>query len=228
VLSGAALSAGPAAASPRPYVLYAAQPGAETLDEGHGGGNPFASALVDLLADPGLTLGALPVGLRRLASEKSDGFQHADVPRDIRPAGLLLTRGGLRRTALVAVQSAYGNPGVPQLPGAARDGERITAALARAGFTVRYAPDLARENLVGALEAFATASRHADLALVYATGHGVQSGGVTHLLMPDYLPGRGEARLGERSLTIPRLAEAAQARRANLMLWAGCRSPFTF
>ena len=228
-VSAAALAlAAPAMARPTPYVLYAAQPGAETLDEGHGGGNPFASAFVDLLADPALDLGRLPGGLRRLAAERSEGFQDADVPGALQPASLRLRDPKLARVALVATQSTYRNPGVPQLPGAARDGTRVAAALSDAGFSVVFRPDLERSALLSALAAFASRSRSADLALIYATGHGVQSAGVTHLLTPDYETGRGEARLGERSVTIPQMAEAARARRANLMLWAGCRSPFTF
>lgn len=231
VATGAlALAAAPAQARtpPQPYVLYAAQQGQERLDEGHGGGNPFASALVDLLADPDLTLGQFPARLRSLASARSEGFQDADVPPGLQPTGMRFHDPRLRRVALVTVVSTYHAANVPQLPGAGRDGLRVAEALSKAGFDVVFRPDLERARLLDELDGFAAHSRGADLALVYATGHGVQSAGATRLLSPDYETGRGEARLPERSVSVPRLARAAQARRANLMLWAGCRSPFTF
>jgi len=211
-----------------PVLLYGCQPGAETLDEGHGGGNPFAAAFVELLTDPALDLGRFPQRLRALARDRSEGFQDADVPPVVEPRRLRLRDPRLRRVALVTVASTYRHPGVPQLPGAARDGVRVAAALSEAGYAVSYRDNLERAALRALLDDFARESRGADLALIYATGHGVQSGGVTHLLGLDYESGRGEARLAERSTTIPRMAGAAQARRANLMLWAGCRSPFTY
>jgi len=39
----------------RPLHFYASQSGAETLDQGEGGGNPFASALIELLGRPTIT-----------------------------------------------------------------------------------------------------------------------------------------------------------------------------
>src|SRR5690242_9993313 len=62
-------------------VFYACTSGKQTLDRDEGGGNPFASSLIDILARPRLRLAELPVALRELTRKKSRGFQSADVPK---------------------------------------------------------------------------------------------------------------------------------------------------
>lgn len=218
------------AEAPAASILYGCQSGQETLDEGHGGGNPFASALVECLADRRLALSDLPTRLRSLTTEKSEGFQAIDAPYALRPASYRLADASAagRRTALVMIISAYSHRDVPDLPGAARDGRRISEALARAGYDVTYRADPDPTDMIAMLGAFSTRSRSSEAAVVYATGHGVEHDGAVRLLARDYIPGQGVARLPQQSLAISTLAAAAKARTVNLAFWAGCRSPFTY
>lgn len=66
---------------PPPIYLYASQSGRPTLDQGEGGGNPFASALVELLNRPALNFDEFRTELVDLTERKSRGFQR---PRDSR------------------------------------------------------------------------------------------------------------------------------------------------
>jgi hypothetical protein len=228
--AGIALPAIARPTAPPTSILYACQSGQETLDEGHGGGNPFASALIDCLSERQLTLRALPARMRSLTTEKSEEFQLVDAGSTLRPGGYRLAgpgHGG-SRVALVMTVSKYSHAGVPVLAGAARDGARVQEALFRGGYDVTYAADLDRAAMISALEVFSKRTRSADAAVIYATGHGVESRGTVRMLAPDYRPGQGEDRLPDQSLAIPTLAAAAQASTVNLMFWAGCRSPFTY
>jgi len=63
-----------------PLVFYASQSGRPTLDAGEGGGNPFASALIELLQRQSLTLAELHSDIVRLTQTKSQGFQIPDAP----------------------------------------------------------------------------------------------------------------------------------------------------
>src|SRR5690349_17011993 len=64
-------------------VFHASESGKQTLDQGEGGGNPFASALIKILERPSLTLSLLPATLRGLTMQKSRRFQSADVPASV-------------------------------------------------------------------------------------------------------------------------------------------------
>ena len=63
-----------------PLVFYATSPGGETLDQGDGGGNPFASSLIDLMGRPTLSLSGLSSELTTLTYQKSHGYQTPEVP----------------------------------------------------------------------------------------------------------------------------------------------------
>src|SRR5262245_54747053 len=66
-------------------VFHGARSGQQTLDAGDGGGNPFASAFIDVLAKPSVRLSELPAAIRKITERKSKGFQIADVPRTVTP-----------------------------------------------------------------------------------------------------------------------------------------------
>ena len=63
----------------------------------------FASALIEILKRPSLSLSKLPASLKRLTAKKSKGFQSADVPTSgpQRNFSLLPVENGQRRIALV-------------------------------------------------------------------------------------------------------------------------------
>jgi hypothetical protein len=62
-----------------PVYLYASQSGRPTFDQGEGGGNPFASALVDLLAHPTPSFAMFRTELIERTLLKSEGFQQPEI-----------------------------------------------------------------------------------------------------------------------------------------------------
>src|SRR6478736_5857045 len=64
-------------------LFHASASGHQTMDEGEGGGNPFASALIEILQKKEVRLGDFPETLREITVKKSSGFQTPDVPKTI-------------------------------------------------------------------------------------------------------------------------------------------------
>lgn len=211
-------------------ILKAAQAGGQTLDQGEGGGNPFASSLIEILLRSEARLSQLPADLRLLTQTKSGGFQIPDVPADAGPTDLILVPApkGERRIALVLVTSDYTKSlGAPSLPGAAIDAQRVAKALTAAGFETEIALDLDLRGMKRKLSEFATASVGTDVAAVYTTGHGVEVDGTIHLLPGDYPVAQGNHALQTRALKLQDVAQVLRARRGNLLFYAGCRdNPF--
>lgn len=210
-------------------VFRASQPGQQTLDQGEGGGNPFASALIDALAVPNMTLGELPRALSRITESKSRGYQapQVDAPTANQKWALTSPAPGERRIALVMVVANYERAGVNSLPGAQHDAERVAAALMRAGFETEVALDLDRSAMSTRLAEFGDRSRAFDAAVVYTTGHGVEFDGSIFLLPGDYPIAERAAALNDRAIRLKRVIDAAQARQVNLVFYGGCRdNPF--
>lgn len=210
--------------------FHAAAAGQQTLDQGEGGGNPFASALLHILDRPKLKLSDLPGEVARLTFGNSRGFQAADVAKiNSDQEWLLIPRAsGERRSALVLVVSNYSATGGAQsLPGARLDAERIASALTKAGFATETALDLSLAEMRAKLTAFADQSEYYDAALVYTTGHGVEVGGEIYLIPGDYPIQNGNTALTERALSLGSIANALRAKRVNLLFYGGCRdNPF--
>jgi Caspase domain len=125
-------------------VFHASASGKQTLDQGERGGNPFASALIELLNQRALSLSQLLASLKRLTETKSRGFQSADVPTSVseKTFSLRPVENKQRRIALVLVVSDYSRSGGAQsLPGAKNDAERIASALRKSGFRTEVALD---------------------------------------------------------------------------------------
>lgn len=220
------LAQSPRAGAAETLMMFAAQSGKQALDQGEGGGNPFASALIDLLGEPHLDAAGLISGLERLTSKKSGGFQQADVPPVLRASsgyGLLPKRKGERQLALVMVVSDYARAGANSLPGAAHDAARVAAAFKAAGFETQTAVDLDLPGMRHRLEAFARETADADVAALYATGHGVEVDGTVYMLPGDYPIAEKSRALGTHALTVDELRAAPQAKAVNLVFWGGCR-----
>ena len=213
-----------------PLVYYAASTGHQTLDQGEGGGNPFASALIELIDRTDLSLDVFTQQLKEMTAKKSHGRQLPDVPVHPEPAGWRFSPKihGERRQALVLVYSDYSaSGGAKSLPGAKHDAERITAALKRAGFETESVIDPKRSNLKPVLASFATRSSDADVALVYTTGHGVEVDGTVYLLPGDYPVARPSEALADDAIAIPTISANVRARHANFVFYGGCRdNPF--
>lgn len=213
-----------------PLVYYAATSGMKTLDEGEGGGNPFASALIELLARPQLALSDLSRGITNLTKKKSRGYQTPQVP-DVGTAqsrSLLPAAGGEQRVALVIVVSDYTRSGgAKSLPGARHDAARISEALRQAGFDTDTAIDLDRQQFRERLAAYSRRSADADVAVVYTTGHGVEVGGQVYVLPGDYPLAQRNAALAQRAVSLSEVIATPRARNINLVFYGGCRDdPF--
>ena len=219
----------PRPAAPPASVFHASQSGQRTLDVGEGGGNPFASALIEALRTPRLELARLPQLMAGLTDDKSAGRQQADGPRTVAVPDWQLARAaaGERRVALVIVVSDYSKGGANSLPGAARDAERVTAALQAAGFATTKVVDAAQPAFRAALARFSRDSTNADAAVLYTTGHGAEVDGRVHLLFGDYPINAGAKDLARHAMRLSDIAKAPRARRVNLVFYGGCRdNPF--
>lgn len=233
-LAGALMALGAAhatSASAETLVFHASQSGMQTLDQGEGGGNPFASALIDVLGRKSVRLAELPVAMSDLTARKSRNAQQADVPTKT-PDGiwdLVPARSGEVRIALVVVVSNYAASGgsgtdpAPSLAGAKHDAERVAKALEAAGFKTEVAIDLGRAEMREVVARFSAQSAQADAALIYTTGHGVEVGGTVYLLPGDYPLAQKNAALAARALRVRDFGSALRAKRVNLLFYGGCR-----
>jgi hypothetical protein len=211
-----------------PVLFYASQSGRPTLDQGEGGGNPFASALVELLARPALTLSSLRAELVHLTRARSRGLQEPEVS-SASPPGEWCVRpvpAGETRVALVCVYADYQGAGATSLPGARRDLDRVGRALEDAGFAVTTAIDPPAADLTALLREFRTRSRAAAAAVVYVTGHGFEHDGRVYLVPRDCPLAEDAGRLADLAIGVADLADHAQAASANLVFYGGCRTPW--
>ena len=213
-----------------PLYLYASQKGKQTLDNDENGGNPFASAIVELLAHKALVFKEFRTALINLTQVKSERLQMPEIPDvpDLETWQLLPKNVSEKRVALVLVFSNYSVAElIHSLPGAKHDMYRIAAALNKAGFEVQTVIDPDSEQVEATLEEFAKRSSTSDIAVLYTTGHGVEVNGVTYLLPGDYPFSMGSLALKERAIHLKRLGKALHAGRANLLFYGGCRNnPF--
>lgn len=209
-----------------PAVFYASQSGMSTLDQGEGGGNPFATALVELLERPSLTYVELQSDLPTLTNEKSRGFQTPDGPTAVDSSRWRLkpVPEFAARLALVFVYSNYHDAGTTSLPGAEHDLERMTAALKKAGFEVQTATNPSSGDLREALETLSRRSVDAEAAVIYLTGHGVEHNDQVYLLPSDYPFEDGPNWLPDRAVHVPSLAKYLKSSSANIVFFGGCRT----
>lgn len=233
-LAGALMAFGAVAAttaSAETLVFHASQSGMQTLDQGEGGGNPFASALIDVLGRKSVRLAELPAAMSDLTARKSRNAQQADVPAKT-PDGawdLVPARSGETRIALVMVVSDYAASGgagadpAPSLAGARHDAERVARALQDAGFKTQVAVDLSRAGMRELVARFSDQSAQADAALIYTTGHGVEVDGTVYLLPGDYPLAQKNAALQSRALPVRDIGAGLRAKRVNLLFYGGCR-----
>lgn len=222
-----ALAFARSSAGPR-VQLWATRSGLETLDGADGSGNPFATALVEAIADPALDLVGACTSIQTITERLSGGAMHPEVVGlEHAPPWRFSEQEGEKREALVMIFSDYSaSDSAPQLPGAARDGARVSAAFRAAGFATRLEANPTRATLPSILAAFAGRSARADVAALYVTGHGVEHGGVQYVLFGDHDVAAGAAGLA-RAQRWDEVAPTARARKLNLTVWAGCRNdPF--
>ena len=98
--------------------------------------------------------------------------------------------------------------------------------LATYGFSVLQGIGPKRAEFVAALAAFRARSKAAEVAVVYATGHGIEMDGQVHLLPADYPFTSGYSRklLSAHAIAVNRIVGAARAESLNMVFFAGCRT----
>lgn len=219
-----------AMAVPLPTIVYATRSGGKTIDQDAFGGNPFATALIEVSERPSLPLRRLLPALRSLTLERTARFQEPtwSLSPDATSWRFPLEPGSRNETriALVLVVSDYSAWEASPLTGAAIDERRVSAMLAHHGFTVMQGVVPTRAQMLLALREFSRRSTSSEVALIYATGHGVEGDGQTYLLPGNYPIRRGYSAqaLGAHALPISELAEACRANAVNLAFFAGCRN----
>jgi hypothetical protein len=220
-----AASAQTSPASPAALLYYAGQPGRLTQDRDEQGGNPFASALVDVLKQGPATLSDFTAELAASNARHSGGWQQLQFPKKI-PYWRMDAKDSGKRVALVLINANYSAAGVGSLPGAAFDAKRIPEALKTAGFDTTLVFDASPADARKAMDAFGEQSADADAALIYVGGHGIQHKRVVYWMMGDY-PAQDAKWLPGHAFAIDDIARAARARNVNLVLYASCRDdPF--
>jgi uncharacterized caspase-like protein len=135
-------------------------------------------------------------------------------------AGLPGARADEKRVALVIGNGAYANE--PHLPNPAHDAEDVTGALKRTGFEVIQGVDLTQAAMEDATIRFARASRNADVAVFYYSGHAMQFNGVNYL-MPVDAKLEDEADLKRMTRVDEILDDLQQARNLRILVLDSCR-----
>ena len=150
----------------------------------------------------------------------------AAAPPSSAPATQAASSPPETRVALVIGNSDYS--AVARLDNPERDAKAVAGALRAAGFNeVTEAFNLTSEGLRDALHSFAREADHADWAMIYFAGHGIEVGGVNYLIPVN------AKLLSDRDLefeAVPLgtvLAALAGARKLHLVVLDACRNnPF--
>lgn len=210
---------------PEPLFYYAGQAGRLTQDRDRLGGNPFASALVEVLKAEPVTLQDFTARLSAANARHSGGWQQMQFPRKL--PYWKLRADDERRVALVLINADYSKTnGVYSLPGAAFDAKRIPETLTAAGFETTLVLDANAENARARIAEFARLSETADASVIYVGGHGMQRKRVVYWMMGDY-PEQNPKWLGSHAIPLEEIGRAGRARHVNLVLYASCRDdPF--
>jgi hypothetical protein len=212
--------------SPAPLFYYAGQAGRLTSDRDRQGGNPFASALCEVLPELPMSLETFGGRMALANSLHSRGWQQIQMPRKLGDPALRLGRVGQSRKALVLINADYSKSDAYSLPGARFDAKRVPAALEAAGLETTLVLDAGVEGAREAMATFARASSSADVSFVYVGGHGLQHKRVVYWMMGDY-PERDSRWLASHAIALDEIGASGRAREANLVLYASCRDdPF--
>lgn len=201
-----------------------------TLDGLRQPGNPFATALLEVADTRNTPMGNWPSALERLTSRESDGRQLVQVAGDIAtPAWRFRTpkqeKPGPRECLLLMV-SDYSRAGIRSLPGAAVDARRLGAMFKASGFVITCAPGPERVRLLDSLEQFAERCAGSEIAVIYATGHGVHAHGRTYLLPGDAAGPLQRESLRDQAISVTDMISSARSNIQNIVFFAACRTRF--
>ena len=210
-----------AAPSPAaPLIYYAGQAGRLTSDRSSQGGNPFASALCEVIAGKPLSLATFTRRMAEANQIHSRGWQMMDYPRTLPDPKRRLDKGETR-LALVLINADYSKSDAYSLPGAAHDAKRVPEALSAAGYPTMLVLDATADAARVAMAEFADASRAADNAIIYIGGHGAQHQRSVYWMMGDF-PAQDGKWLSTHAIPVSEIAKAGRARSPNLLLLPSC------
>lgn len=216
-----AVTAAPCTAETVADIVFATRPAQAAYDRDAFGGNPFATALIEILEarlDEDL---AFELEVR--TGLHSAGQQVADASRLVHDDTLLFN-DDTGAVALVMVFADYGDDReLASLPGAAFDAARVAAALERKGVPTRSVVARTADQYRRELADFALRSAGSKRALLYTTGHGIAPAGAVQLLAPDV----ETTRSGRNAIALEEISGALQATERNLLLYAACRDDLT-
>lgn len=131
-----------------------------------------------------------------------------------------------KRVALVIGNSAYKN--VSQLANSTNDAKAISEMLRSAGFdAVELYENLNIREMRRAINDFSDIARHADTAVVYYSGHGIEVNGVNYLIPIDAVLDR-DSDVPYETFSLENLVQLLEpARRLRLVMLDACRdNPF--
>jgi len=124
------------------------------------------------------------------------------------------------RVALVIGNGAYSR--APHLLNPAHDAEDVAAALKRSGFEIIVATDVEKAGMEEAIIKFARATRSADVAMFYYSGHALQFEGINYL-MPVDAQLNDEADLRRMVRLDDVVADMQQAKSLRILVLDSCR-----
>jgi hypothetical protein len=175
-----------------------------------------------------MPIGKWPTALERLTSRESDGRQLVQVAGDIAtPAWRFRDRKEEEpgpRECLLLMVSDYSRAGIRSLPGAAVDARRLGAMFKASGFRVTRAAGPERVPLMDSLEKFAERSAGSEIAVIYATGHGIHAHGRTYLLPGDVTGLLQRRSLRGEAIPVSDLVNSARSDIQNVVFFAACRT----
>src|SRR6185436_1243330 len=103
-IAGASAQTAPASTASGPLFYYAGQPGRLTQDRDRLGGNPFASALVEVLQKKPATLSDFTAALAASNARHSGGWQQLQFPKTLPRWKMDASE---KRVALVLINADY-------------------------------------------------------------------------------------------------------------------------
>lgn len=124
----------------------------------------------------------------------------------------------------MVVYSDYRKAGVTSLPGAETDLHRVSTAFASANFTLTKSVDPSLKELTVLLNDFKRRSKEADVAAIYATGHGIEHHNSVYLIPNNYPLSDGPDSLPTQAINISCIGEYLDAKESNFLFFGGCRT----
>lgn len=130
-----------------------------------------------------------------------------------------------KRVALVIGNADYVN--ASKLPNPANDAVAVSAMLESAGFTVEIHTDLGNSEMRRVIRNFSDQAQHADIAVVYYAGHGLEVDG-TNFLVPTDAKLQRDIDVEDEAVALDRVLKMIEpARTLRLVILDACRdNPF--